>query len=109
MLSQFAMVRVLNIVSTLHEKFTIERIVYVPGSENKWLGVKEVEVLFTPLNESPKFQTTLDIGAPVKIENGILFSRQVSFAAIETPVEEPFKTVTCVEEAQPFWSVAVTT
>jgi hypothetical protein len=82
---------------------------YVPVAENKWVGVKEVDVLFAPLEGSSKFQLTLDTVALVVIENGILFSRHVSFAAIETPDGVPFKTVTCVgEEAQPFWSVAVT-
>ena len=108
MLSQFGIVRVLNMVSIPHEKFTIEAMLYVPVAENKWVGVKEVEVLFTPLEGSPKFQVTLDIVAPGSIENEILFSRHVSFAMIETPDGVSLKTVTCIEEAQPFWSVAVT-
>ena len=81
----------------------------MPVAENVCEGVKEVEVLFAPLAESSKFQVTLDIVAPVKIENRILFSRHVSFAVIETPDGSLLKTATCIEEAQPFWSVAVTT
>jgi hypothetical protein len=108
-LSQLVTVKVSNRVSTTHEKFTIERILYVPVAENVCVGVKEVEVLFAPLEGSPKSQLTLDTNAPVKIENEILFSRHVSFAAIDTPDGASLKTVTCIEAAQPFWSVAVTT
>ncbi len=108
-LSQFVIGRDLNNVSVPQEKFTTELILYVPVAENVCEGVKEVEVLFAPLAESSKFQVTLDIVAPVKIENRILFSRHVSFAVIETPDGSLLKTATCIEEAQPFWSVAVTT
>jgi hypothetical protein len=66
----------------------------VPASENVCEGVTEVDVLFTPLEGSSKFQVTLDIGAPVKTENAMLFSRHVSFAAIEARGEEAINTVT---------------
>jgi hypothetical protein len=46
---------------------------YVPVAENKWVGVKEVDVLFAPLEGSSKFQLALDTVALVVIENGILF------------------------------------
>ena len=96
-------------MSAPHAKFTIELMLYVPAVENKCVGVKEVEVLFAPLEGSSKFQLALDTVALVVIENGILFSRHVSFAAIEAPDEVSFKTVTCIDdEAHPFWSVAVT-
>ena len=82
MLSQFITEMVLKIVSTPQEKLTMDQMLYVPVAENKCVGVNNVEVLFTPLAGSPKFQTTLDIVASVMIENGILFSRHVSFEAI---------------------------
>lgn len=93
-LSQCATVKVLNRVSTPQEELTIERMLYVPASENICEGVTEPEVLFTPLEGSSKFQVTLDIGAPVKTENAMLFSRHVSFAAIEARGEEAINTVT---------------
>jgi hypothetical protein len=93
-LSQFATVKVLNRVSTPQEELTIERMLNVPASENVCEGIAEVEMLFAPLEGSPKFHVTLDIGAPVKTENAMLFSRHVSFAAIEARGEEAIKTVT---------------
>ena len=33
-------------VSTPHDKFRIEHMLYVPVAENKYIGVKEVEVYY---------------------------------------------------------------
>ena len=84
---------VLKIVSTPQPKFTIARMLYVPVAENKWVGVKEVDVLFAPLEGSSKFQFALDTVAPVVIENGILFSRQLPFATIIPLQHWPILTV----------------
>ena len=69
-------------VSTPHEKFTMARMLYVPVAENKCVGVEELDVLFAPLEGSPKFQVILDNVAPVVMENEILSTRHVSFEEI---------------------------
>jgi hypothetical protein len=90
---QFTIEMVLLIVSTPHEAVTMQRTLYVPVAENKWVGVKEVDVLFAPLEGSPKFQLALVAVAPVVIENGILFSRQLPFATIIPLQHWPILTV----------------
>ena len=81
-LSHLIRVSVLNRVSRPQEKFTIARILYMPVVENKCEGVKELDVLLVPLAGSSKFHEIVDRVAPDKIENGILFSRQVSLDEI---------------------------
>jgi hypothetical protein len=54
----------------------------VPDAENKWVGVKEVDVLFAPLEGSSKFHEAWDMFPIDKMENEILFSRQLLVEAI---------------------------